>query len=177
MDIFTIYLREMHVVWFSVIFLLLFNLISDFVPYFHIRLWCLKCQSLIECVCDADEALPFYEVLVGVLSARHHYELRRAIRETWLGYLRDNPHFHQRSVRWSLNFAACFTLLCLLCVPRPEHVSGTTVCSWEQIADGLNNTFIFTWPAATIVLAFILVFCPFSSSVNPSADNVWWPLR
>ncbi|XP_026166059.1 UDP-GalNAc:beta-1,3-N-acetylgalactosaminyltransferase 2 [Mastacembelus armatus] len=44
----------------------------------------------------SDEALPFYEVLVGVLSARHHYELRQAIRETWLGYLRDHPHFQHR---------------------------------------------------------------------------------
>lgn len=50
-------------------------------------------------VSDTDEALPFYEVLVGVLSARHHYELRQAIRETWLGYLRDHPHFQHRSVR------------------------------------------------------------------------------
>ncbi|XP_041645148.1 UDP-GalNAc:beta-1,3-N-acetylgalactosaminyltransferase 2 [Cheilinus undulatus] len=44
----------------------------------------------------SDEALPFYEVLVGVLSARHHHELRHAIRETWLGYLRDHPHFQKR---------------------------------------------------------------------------------
>ncbi|XP_070697489.1 UDP-GalNAc:beta-1,3-N-acetylgalactosaminyltransferase 2 [Pempheris klunzingeri] len=44
----------------------------------------------------SDDALPFYEVLVGVLSARHHYELRQAIRETWLGYLRDQPHFQHR---------------------------------------------------------------------------------
>uniref|UniRef100_A0A7N6BJC4 Hexosyltransferase n=1 Tax=Anabas testudineus TaxID=64144 RepID=A0A7N6BJC4_ANATE len=50
--------------------------------------------------CLTDEEVPFYEVLVGVLSARHHYELRQAIRETWLGYLRDHPHFHQRSVGW-----------------------------------------------------------------------------
>uniref|UniRef100_A0A668USZ4 Hexosyltransferase n=1 Tax=Oreochromis aureus TaxID=47969 RepID=A0A668USZ4_OREAU len=44
----------------------------------------------------SDEPLPFYEVLVGVLSARHHYELRQAIRETWLGYLRHHPHFQHR---------------------------------------------------------------------------------
>uniref|UniRef100_A0A3P8UAK9 Hexosyltransferase n=1 Tax=Amphiprion percula TaxID=161767 RepID=A0A3P8UAK9_AMPPE len=44
----------------------------------------------------SDEPLPFYEVLVGVLSARHHYELRQAIRETWLGYLQDHPHFQHR---------------------------------------------------------------------------------
>ncbi|KAM6997395.1 UDP-GalNAc:beta-1,3-N-acetylgalactosaminyltransferase 2 [Tautogolabrus adspersus] len=44
----------------------------------------------------SDEAFPFFEVLVGVLSARHHHELRQAIRETWLGYLRDHPHFQHR---------------------------------------------------------------------------------
>ncbi|MFT7806152.1 UDP-GalNAc:beta-1,3-N-acetylgalactosaminyltransferase 2-like [Arapaima gigas] len=36
------------------------------------------------------------EVLVGVLSARQHRALRDAIRETWLGYLREHPHFGQR---------------------------------------------------------------------------------
>ncbi|XP_035848124.1 UDP-GalNAc:beta-1,3-N-acetylgalactosaminyltransferase 2 isoform X4 [Sander lucioperca] len=44
----------------------------------------------------SDESLPFYEVLVGVLSARHHYELRQAIRKTWLGYIQDHPHFQHR---------------------------------------------------------------------------------
>ncbi|KAK9541781.1 hypothetical protein VZT92_001801 [Zoarces viviparus] len=44
----------------------------------------------------SDESLPFYEVLVGVLSARHHYQLRQAIRETWLGYLRDHPLYQRR---------------------------------------------------------------------------------
>uniref|UniRef100_A0A1A8HBK4 Hexosyltransferase n=1 Tax=Nothobranchius korthausae TaxID=1143690 RepID=A0A1A8HBK4_9TELE len=43
-----------------------------------------------------DAPLPFYEVLVGVLSARHHYELRQAIRVTWLGYIRDHPRFQHR---------------------------------------------------------------------------------
>uniref|UniRef100_A0A8C6SZ51 Hexosyltransferase n=1 Tax=Neogobius melanostomus TaxID=47308 RepID=A0A8C6SZ51_9GOBI len=43
-----------------------------------------------------DGALPFYDVLVGVLSARHHYELRQAIRETWLGYIRRHPRFQHR---------------------------------------------------------------------------------
>ncbi|KAM9727069.1 UDP-GalNAc:beta-1,3-N-acetylgalactosaminyltransferase 2 isoform 1-T2 [Menidia menidia] len=45
---------------------------------------------------DSDEPLPLYEVLVGVLSARHNYELRQAIRETWLGYIRHHPHFQHR---------------------------------------------------------------------------------
>ncbi|XP_061914527.1 UDP-GalNAc:beta-1,3-N-acetylgalactosaminyltransferase 2 [Entelurus aequoreus] len=43
-----------------------------------------------------DGVVPFYEVLVGVLSARHHQELRQAIRDTWLGYLRHHPHFQHR---------------------------------------------------------------------------------
>ncbi|XP_048843556.1 UDP-GalNAc:beta-1,3-N-acetylgalactosaminyltransferase 2-like isoform X1 [Brienomyrus brachyistius] len=36
------------------------------------------------------------DVLVGILSARHHYDLREAIRETWMGYLRDQPYFRHR---------------------------------------------------------------------------------
>uniref|UniRef100_A0A8C8DXW6 Hexosyltransferase n=1 Tax=Oryzias sinensis TaxID=183150 RepID=A0A8C8DXW6_9TELE len=49
-----------------------------------------------DCAPLSDEPLPLYEVLVGVLSARHHHELRQAIRETWLGYIRDHPHFQHR---------------------------------------------------------------------------------
>lgn len=41
---------------------------------------------------------PVYEVVVGVLSARHHYELRDALRGTWMGYLRDHPDFQNRCV-------------------------------------------------------------------------------
>lgn len=44
----------------------------------------------------SDETLAACEVLVGVLSARHHHELRQAIRDTWLGYLRDHPLFQHR---------------------------------------------------------------------------------
>lgn len=55
-----------------------------------------------------DEALPFYDVLVGVLSARHHYELRQAIRETWLGYLQRHPHFqHRVGVRFIVGKHGC----------------------------------------------------------------------
>ncbi|KAK0140663.1 UDP-GalNAc:beta-1,3-N-acetylgalactosaminyltransferase 2 [Merluccius polli] len=43
-----------------------------------------------------DEELPSYELLVGVLSARHHHDLRQAIRDTWLGYLKDHPEFQHR---------------------------------------------------------------------------------
>ncbi len=45
---------------------------------------------------DSQKAV--HEVLVGVLSARHHHELRQAIRDTWLGYLKHHPHFQKRSV-------------------------------------------------------------------------------
>ncbi|KAM6956746.1 UDP-GalNAc:beta-1,3-N-acetylgalactosaminyltransferase 2 [Aplochiton taeniatus] len=44
---------------------------------------------------DLDE-VPSYDVLVGVLSARHHHDLRQVIRETWLGYLRNHPEFQHR---------------------------------------------------------------------------------
>ncbi|XP_054886249.1 UDP-GalNAc:beta-1,3-N-acetylgalactosaminyltransferase 2 [Poeciliopsis prolifica] len=44
----------------------------------------------------SEERLPFFDVLVGVLSARHHHDLRQAIRDTWLGYITDHPHFQHR---------------------------------------------------------------------------------
>ncbi|KAM8852177.1 UDP-GalNAc:beta-1,3-N-acetylgalactosaminyltransferase 2 isoform 2-T3 [Synchiropus picturatus] len=62
-------------------------------------------QTSFHCI---DESPPFYEVLVGVLSARHHYELRQAIRETWLGYLQDHPHFkHRVGVRFIIGKHGC----------------------------------------------------------------------
>ncbi|XP_056148027.1 UDP-GalNAc:beta-1,3-N-acetylgalactosaminyltransferase 2 [Lampris incognitus] len=65
-----------------------------------LRLW-LTCRSTTppdagDSAATQDEALPSYEVLMGVLSARHHRDLRRAIRETWLGYLKDHPRFQHR---------------------------------------------------------------------------------
>uniref|UniRef100_A0A4W5LTV9 Hexosyltransferase n=1 Tax=Hucho hucho TaxID=62062 RepID=A0A4W5LTV9_9TELE len=45
---------------------------------------------------EGSAASPCGEVLVGVLSARHHYDLRQAIRQTWLGYLRDHRHYRHR---------------------------------------------------------------------------------
>ncbi|XP_017319648.1 UDP-GalNAc:beta-1,3-N-acetylgalactosaminyltransferase 2 isoform X3 [Ictalurus punctatus] len=39
---------------------------------------------------------PVYEVVVGVLSARHHHDLREAIRGTWMGYVKDHPDFQNR---------------------------------------------------------------------------------
>jgi len=47
---------------------------------------------------DTDEQFPSYELLVGVLSARHHHDLRQVIRDTWMGYLKDHPEFQHRSV-------------------------------------------------------------------------------
>ncbi|XP_030627817.1 UDP-GalNAc:beta-1,3-N-acetylgalactosaminyltransferase 2 [Chanos chanos] len=46
----------------------------------------------------ADKQHSVSEVLVGVLSARHHHELRQAIRDTWLGYLKEHPQFQNRVV-------------------------------------------------------------------------------
>ncbi|XP_048059917.1 UDP-GalNAc:beta-1,3-N-acetylgalactosaminyltransferase 2 isoform X1 [Megalobrama amblycephala] len=45
---------------------------------------------------SADNQKAVHEVLVGVLSARHHYDLRQAIRDTWLGYIKQHPHFQNR---------------------------------------------------------------------------------
>ncbi|XP_068597503.1 UDP-GalNAc:beta-1,3-N-acetylgalactosaminyltransferase 2 [Brachionichthys hirsutus] len=62
-----------------------------------VHLWSAHRRSSAPPDSDApDEALPSQEVLVGVLSARQHYEQRQAIRGTWLGYLRGHPHFQHR---------------------------------------------------------------------------------
>nr|XP_055025433.1 UDP-GalNAc:beta-1,3-N-acetylgalactosaminyltransferase 2 [Misgurnus anguillicaudatus] len=45
---------------------------------------------------SADDQKAVHEVLVGVLSARHHYDHRQAIRDTWLGYLKTHPLFQNR---------------------------------------------------------------------------------
>ncbi|XP_017578291.1 UDP-GalNAc:beta-1,3-N-acetylgalactosaminyltransferase 2 isoform X3 [Pygocentrus nattereri] len=45
---------------------------------------------------SAGSRNPEHDVLVGVLSARHHHDLREAIRDTWLGYLRDHSKFQNR---------------------------------------------------------------------------------
>ncbi|TRY64530.1 hypothetical protein DNTS_026792 [Danionella cerebrum] len=36
------------------------------------------------------------ELLIGVLSARHHHDQRQAIRDTWMGNIRQHPLFHKR---------------------------------------------------------------------------------
>ncbi|XP_072293177.1 UDP-GalNAc:beta-1,3-N-acetylgalactosaminyltransferase 2 [Eucyclogobius newberryi] len=63
-----------------------------------VHLWLVQRRSAdpLDSNTTSDEALPFYDVLVGVLSARHHHELRQAIRETWLGYLQRHPCFQHR---------------------------------------------------------------------------------
>ncbi|XP_064863849.1 UDP-GalNAc:beta-1,3-N-acetylgalactosaminyltransferase 2 [Oncorhynchus nerka] len=63
----------------------------------HFWLWTNRATIPLEKDSDEDSAAsPCGEVLVGVLSARHHYDLRQAIRETWLGYLRDHTHYQRR---------------------------------------------------------------------------------
>lgn len=75
-------------------------------------------------------------------------------------------------------------LFCLLYVfvffplPCQIHIVGKKKAfSWQWITDCSINPFIFTWPAANIVLAFILPFLPISFSFSDlSTDTVWWPL-
>ncbi|XP_074393605.1 UDP-GalNAc:beta-1,3-N-acetylgalactosaminyltransferase 2 isoform X2 [Zonotrichia albicollis] len=40
--------------------------------------------------------LKHYDVVVGVLSARHNHELRRVIRSTWFKHLKEHPALSQR---------------------------------------------------------------------------------
>ncbi|XP_039593801.1 UDP-GalNAc:beta-1,3-N-acetylgalactosaminyltransferase 2 [Polypterus senegalus] len=55
-----------------------------------------------------EQELHSYEVLVGILSARHHYELRDAIRSTWLGHLRQDPHWqHRVLVKFIIGIHGC----------------------------------------------------------------------
>ncbi|XP_057198005.1 UDP-GalNAc:beta-1,3-N-acetylgalactosaminyltransferase 2 isoform X2 [Triplophysa rosa] len=57
---------------------------------------------------SADTQKSVYEVLVGVLSARHHYDLRQAIRDTWLGYVQTHPVFQNRvMVRFIIGEYGC----------------------------------------------------------------------
>ncbi|XP_058241318.1 UDP-GalNAc:beta-1,3-N-acetylgalactosaminyltransferase 2 isoform X2 [Hemibagrus wyckioides] len=59
--------------------------------------WLLKEQTeFFSYAKDAGIRRPVYEVVVGVLSARHHHDLRAAIRGTWMGYLRDHHDFQKR---------------------------------------------------------------------------------
>ncbi|KAG2467233.1 B3GL2 acetylgalactosaminyltransferase, partial [Polypterus senegalus] len=62
------------------------------------------------CIGEAvkEQELHSYEVLVGILSARHHYELRDAIRSTWLGHLRQDPHWqHRVLVKFIIGIHGC----------------------------------------------------------------------
>lgn len=59
-----------------------------------------------------------YEVVVGVLSARDHPDLREAIRGTWMGYLRDHPDFQNRCV-----------CVCLLFVHGIVLNNGVRICT------------------------------------------------
>ena len=53
---------------------------------------------MLRCFQCTDEEFSSSELLVGVLSARHHHDLRQVIRDTWLGYPKDPPEFQHRSV-------------------------------------------------------------------------------
>ncbi|XP_061546649.1 UDP-GalNAc:beta-1,3-N-acetylgalactosaminyltransferase 2 isoform X1 [Phycodurus eques] len=55
-----------------------------------------RCSTPLDDDTHSDGVVPSYEVLVGVLSARQHYKLRQAIRDTWLGYLHQHSHFKYR---------------------------------------------------------------------------------
>uniref|UniRef100_A0A096M6X7 Hexosyltransferase n=1 Tax=Poecilia formosa TaxID=48698 RepID=A0A096M6X7_POEFO len=62
----------------------------------HLWFWLFAYTFAFTIVRKVNERLPFFDVLVGVLSARHHHDLRQAIRDTWLGYITDHPHFQHR---------------------------------------------------------------------------------
>ncbi|XP_060781475.1 UDP-GalNAc:beta-1,3-N-acetylgalactosaminyltransferase 2 isoform X4 [Neoarius graeffei] len=80
-----------------------------------------------------------YEVVVGVLSARHHHDLRQAIRGTWMGYLRDHPDFQNRVlVKFIIGKHGCAIpeedredpySCTLLNITEPAHLQDVTILS------------------------------------------------
>ncbi|KAL3879468.1 hypothetical protein ACJMK2_031765 [Sinanodonta woodiana] len=53
------------------------------------------CKNIIQKVIE-PETLPKVELVVGVLSARDHFEARQAIRETWMRTVTENAHLSSR---------------------------------------------------------------------------------
>ena len=53
------------------------------------------------CICFVNIAeipIPRYKLVVGVLSARDHFEQRQAIRETWWRHIQQNKTLAERFV-------------------------------------------------------------------------------
>ncbi|XP_006638772.2 UDP-GalNAc:beta-1,3-N-acetylgalactosaminyltransferase 2 isoform X1 [Lepisosteus oculatus] len=88
------------------------------------------------------------ELLVGVLSARHHHGLREAIRNTWLGYLRQHPHFrHRVAVKFIIGTHGC-------AVPeedREDPYSCTLLNLTEPVTG--QETEILSMPDASVLSA------------------------
>ncbi|XP_041106758.1 UDP-GalNAc:beta-1,3-N-acetylgalactosaminyltransferase 2-like [Polyodon spathula] len=63
-----------------------------------VHLWMVinKTASFLDLLHTADQQVHSCEVLVGVLSARHNYDLRNAIRNTWLGHLKQHSELQHR---------------------------------------------------------------------------------
>ncbi|XP_036402965.1 UDP-GalNAc:beta-1,3-N-acetylgalactosaminyltransferase 2 [Megalops cyprinoides] len=81
---------------------------------------------------DSDRQPYSREVLVGVLSARQHYALRDAIRETWLGYIREHPQFrHRVAVKFIIGRHGC---------PIPEEDREDPYsCTLLNLTDPVNG--------------------------------------
>lgn len=81
-----------------------------------------------------DQQLRAPEVLVGVLSARHHHALRAAIRDTWLGYLREHPQFRQRcvadKVKTLYNPACCLFYRYMNCIHLRVYGARVRFLGW-----------------------------------------------
>ncbi|KAJ8359955.1 hypothetical protein SKAU_G00164800 [Synaphobranchus kaupii] len=81
---------------------------------------------------DSDRQPSSLEVLVGVLSARHHHALRDAIRETWLGYIKQHPQFrHRVAVKFIIGRRGC---------PIPEEDREDPYsCTLLNLTDPVNG--------------------------------------
>ncbi|KAJ8248341.1 hypothetical protein GJAV_G00240970 [Gymnothorax javanicus] len=73
-----------------------------------VHLWLANRTAFLFDFKDSDGQLLSLDVLVGVLSARHHHALRDAIRETWLGYIKQHPEFrHRLAVKFIIGRQGC----------------------------------------------------------------------
>ncbi|XP_064173310.1 UDP-GalNAc:beta-1,3-N-acetylgalactosaminyltransferase 2 isoform X2 [Anguilla rostrata] len=73
-----------------------------------VHLWLVANRTALLDLNDSDRQPSSLEVLVGVLSARHHHDLRDAIRETWLGYIKQHPQFrHRVAVKFIIGRRGC----------------------------------------------------------------------
>lgn len=109
--------------------------------------WAADRAALFPGLRSAGSQNPVHQVLVGVLSARHHHGLREAIRDTWLGYLREHPEFQNRvMVKFIIGQHGC-------AIPEEdrEDVYSCTPLNLTEPVDG-QEVAILTVPDVSVLV-------------------------